>query len=390
MRDQYIRAIAEDGGQTSLFSRVSRLFSREPEAHYGLGSHYVVDLVGAGGAYLVSVVCENHDIPVVDLRTLTTTEPRPIRDIVKYILDKSPRRCALVLDLDDNPLAQKVRSRLLKTRCNLRYRRVVFCLTDHERGDGPAASIPVPGSNKDRKQMLLYHLPELLQIEPGFSPDCLQQLTESMTDYALFEPQVWRGVSVDRTLTEFLSTALYQVVRRVPTNFDPTLQNGTFPSFELEWRRGLAPHLQHTLGIPPDALCPNIHRVIPIGVTSSDAIQAMEVAIPKDLQDPYTITVQSSALDDQCGTIAITQPMQSTVVHVHCLINPGILVDVCRELRAGHKAVVTEVHTMKKQLADTMTEKLSQMEDRHQRTCADFKSDIEALKQLIVHGKRAD
>ena len=61
-----------------------------------------------------------------------------------------------------------------------------------------------------------------------------------------------------------------------------------------------------------------------------------------------------------------------------------------RELRAGHKAVVTEVHTMKKQLADTMTEKLAQMEDRHQRTCADFKSDIEALKQLIVHGKRAD
>ena len=73
--------------------------------------------------------------------------------------------------------------------------------------------------------------------------------------------------------------------------------------------------------------------MIPIGVSSSDAMQAMEVAIPKDIKDPYAITVQSHAVDDQCGTIAITQPMQHTVVNVTCVINPGILIDACREVR---------------------------------------------------------
>jgi hypothetical protein len=54
----------------------------------------------------------------------------------------------------------------------------------------------------------------------------------------------------------------------------------------------------------------------------------MNVAIPKDIQDPYAITVQTCAVDDRCGSIAITQPMQYTVVTVNCMINPGILVDV--------------------------------------------------------------
>jgi hypothetical protein len=104
-----------------------------------------------------------------------------------------------------------------------------------------------------------------------------------------------------------------------------------------------------------------------------DAMQAMEVAIPKDLQDPYAVTVQSSAMDDRCGSIAITQPTRCMVVHINCMINPGILVDVCRELRSGHRDVVSNVHAMNKQLSQMKEEtkkQLSHMKDRHDETLA--------------------
>lgn len=86
------------------------------------------------------------------------------------------------------------------------------------------------------------------------------------------------------------------------------------------------------------------------------AIQALEGAIPTDIQNPYTVTVQSSAVDDQCGSLAITQPMQYTVVHIKCIINPRLFVDVCRELRVGHKAVVNELSNMRKETTTTRTD----------------------------------
>jgi hypothetical protein len=178
-----------------------------------------------------------------------------------------------------------------------------------------------------------------------------------MVDYALFEPRIWKDVCVDGTLEEFLSTAHYQIARRV--RIDHQIGDA-YPSFEMEWRRLLATRLQSSLAVPPVALCPSIHSVIPIGVSQIDALQAMAVAIPKDIQDPYAITVRSSAVEDRCGSIAITQPMRYTVVHVNCMLSPGLLVDVCRELRMGHRSVVSEVHTMSKQLG-TMKEKHDEM-----------------------------
>jgi hypothetical protein len=133
-------------------------------------------------------------------------------------------------------------------------------------------------------------------------------------------------------------------------------------------------------------------------------MQAMEQAIPKDLQNPYAITVQSSAVDDRCGSIAITQPMQYTVVNVNCLITPGILVDVCRELRSGHKAVVEEVHAMTRQLSqredemhrklsqgeeqmNRMHQKLSTMENKHEETCAALTNQLRLIvQQLTTNG----
>jgi hypothetical protein len=158
---------------------------------------------------------------------------------------------------------------------------------------------------------------------------------------------------------EFLTTALYQIVRRVRTD-DPDIGDGVYPSFELEWRRDLAMRLETILPKPPDALCPTIHRVIPIGVSASDAMTAMTAAIPPDVQNPYAITMKSPAIDDRCGTIAITQPMQYTIVNVNCMVDPGILVDVCRELRNAHRDVMSTLHSIARENVD-LREEMSDM-----------------------------
>jgi hypothetical protein len=169
-----------------------------------------------------------------------------------------------------------------------------------------------------------------------------------MVDYVLFEPRVWRQVCVDGTLAEFLSSALFQVVRRV--HCDRQVGEHDYPSFELDWRRSLASRLSAQLPITPEVVCPTIHTIIPVGVSSADALHAITVAMPKNLQNPYVVTVQSSAVDDRCGSLAITQPMHYTVVNINCVISPRLLGDVCRELRVGHKAVVHELSNMR---ADT-------------------------------------
>jgi hypothetical protein len=166
-----------------------------------------------------------------------------------------------------------------------------------------------------------------------------------MVDYVLFEPRVWRQVCIDGTLAEFLSSALFQIVRRIHT--DPQVGDQDYPSFELDWRRSLSSRLKAQLTITPEVVCPTIHTVIPVGVSSADALQALVVAMPKNLQNPYVVTVQSSAVDDRCGSLAITQPMHYTVININCVISPRLLGDVCRELRVGHKAVVHELSNMR-------------------------------------------
>jgi hypothetical protein len=102
----------------------------------------------------------------------------------------------------------------------------------------------------------------------------------------------------------------------------------------------------------------------------------MQVAIPKNIEDPYAITVRSSAVDDQCGSIAITQPFNYTVINVNCSISPGILVDVCKELWTGLKDVVAEVQSMKhtmSQLEHSMQQKLSKQEEKHEQNLSELK-----------------
>ena len=359
MQQNYINAVSYSTTRCIL-SRISDLFVREAETETGRGQHYLVDVLDGGrgcgddGYRLISIVCRAHDIPILDMRTQSS---QPIREMIKTILETSPPRCAILLDVRDNERMQKVCTRIAGKSCDLRYRRVIFCFTDTERHTGQTEScLRVPGSIDDRMAMVLYHLPDRI-VQQAESMACFRPLAESMTDYTLFAPRVWREVCVDGTLAQFLSTALYQIHRHVQS--DPGVGSGDYPSFEVDWRRSLATRLRGTLSKPPVALCPRIHRVIPVGVSSSDAIQSLQLAIPPDIQDPYAVTVQSSAIDDRCGSIAITQPMRYTVIHINCLVNPGILVDVCRELRTGHQAIVAEVHSIRKELS-TMREETNQ------------------------------
>jgi len=365
MQQNYINAVSYSATRCIL-SRISDLFVRETETETGRGQHYLVDVLDGGhgggddGYRLISIVCRAHDIPIVDMRNQSSKPSKPIREVIKTILETSPPRCAILLDVRDNERMQKVCARIAGRSCDLRYRRVIFCFTDTERHTGQTEScLRVPGSIDDRMAMLLYHLPDRI-VQQAESMACFRPLAESMTDYTLFAPRVWREVCVDGTLAQFLSTALYQIHRHVQS--DPGVGSGDYPSFEVDWRRSLATRLGRTLSKPPVALCPHIHRVIPVGVSSADAIQGLQLAIPSDIQDPSAVTVQSSAIDDRCGSIAITQPMRSTVVHINCLVNPGILVDVCRELRTSHQAVVREVHSMRQDMAQQQQETVKQRE----------------------------
>jgi hypothetical protein len=365
MKDAYVEALTACGDDSitknadRLFSRLHNLFVREADTNTGLGSHYLVDVFGSAtggncGVQLISIFCENHEIPLWVGRGKADNEP--IRDIVKRIMEESPPRCAIVLDTRNNALLQKVRTRIARTQCDLRYRRVIFCLTDQDMPAGSFFSIlHVPGSTDDKMAMILYHIPTILRK----NAKSLRPLAEAMVDYTLFEPRIWKNVIVDGTVEEFLSTALYQVVRRV--GVDPGIGDA-FPSFEVAWRTALATKLKSALETPPEVLCPSIHRVIPIGVLPEDAMQAMKVAIPTDIQNPYAITVESAAVDDRCGSIAITQPMKHTVVHIHCTLDTGLLVEVCRELRVGHRAVVSEVQSVRQEVRSIRSDMLAQTE----------------------------
>ena len=378
MGEKYIKAtMYGTDRRENIFKRVSSFFFREAESNHGLGSHYIVDLVGDGGGdQLVSVICENHGIPIIDLRDDLNVDN--IRDVVNSILETSPPRCAFIVDCRENHFMQQVRSRIMHKYCDLRYKRVVFCLTDQETVSGTC--IQVPGSIDDRMSMLLYHIPEIIQHQV-VSLECFRPLAAEMVDYSLLWPMNWRHVRVDGTSEEFMSTAMYQIIRRVRAD-DPGIVDG-YPSFEMEWRSMLARRLHDSLPNSPDALCPTIHRVIPIGVSASDAMQAMTVAIPEDIQDPYTITTHSSAVDDKCGSIVITQPLCHTIVNVNCMIDPGILVDVCRDLRAAHRDVVSRMHTVSTQLTKMQDETRSQLSDMKNTTRIQL-DNMEAMVARLV------
>jgi hypothetical protein len=68
------------------------------------------------------------------------------------------------------------------------------------------------------------------------------------------------------------------------------------------------------------------------------------------------MTVESQASDDKCGSIAIVQETQHTVIHINSSVNPGAMREVCRELRLGYRSVVKELTQTKSELGAQLQE----------------------------------
>jgi len=363
-------------GETSKFRTIYNLFVREVPTDMGRGTHYLYGLVGsayAGARETVYAVAEHQGLSVLDL---TTIRPRalqglPIRDLVKYILTTPPRCAILVaLDADSTHRMHKVLAWFAKQQLDIRYRRVVFCLsTTAEVLPEGIQSTGFPGSTNDKVQMLLFRVPTAVADLPR-----LRRIAQTMTDYAVLEPRLWRLVDKTSTLDVLLSTLAFQVHCRSHVDVEPTLDS--FPSFEAGWRRRFSADLQCRLRPPPKATCQGLHRVVPAGVSPEEALRCIQTALPPDLTDSYALTVASHAVDDQGGSIVISQKTQHLVVTIQCTVDPGILSAVCSELRTGHRLMTQELSKNKVEMTDSLTALNGLV--------TSLQGEIQSLKDLLV------
>jgi hypothetical protein len=337
-------------GVNTKFRAICALFTRDTPTDMGPGEHYLYGMVGstyAGAHETIMAIARHQGIAVMDLTGITARvlEALTIRDIVQFIMD-TPPRCAILLSMESTRM-MKVVKRMAKQQVDLRFRRVVFCLASStERLPDGVESMIFPGSTDDKIQMLLCKVPVLFTADS----DRLRPIAKVMTDYSVFEPRIWCHVETSGNIQNFLSTFMFQVNRCTTIDVEHTLD--IFPSFESGWRRSFAMDLQKQLIPAPDATCRALHSVLPAGVSPQDAIKCIQTAIPNDLTDPYALPVASSAVDDRCGSICITQPTHHVVVHVKCVIDPAILSEVCRELRIGHRQLTQELVKNKHEMID--------------------------------------
>jgi hypothetical protein len=193
-----------------------------------------------------------------------------------------------------------------------------------------------PGTTEDKISMLLYIVPSEF-----VDPVRLHTIAEKLVDYTVFEPKIARLVNTKGSIDDYYSSLHYQVVKRNSGYVDEPLDD--FPSFEVPWRKSMSVSLEKSLVPSPDMTSSGIHRVFPIGVNKQDALQCFQSALPPDLVSPYVLTVESQANEDKCGSIAITQETAHMIIHMNCRVDPGIMTEVCRELRIGHRSVVREM-----------------------------------------------
>jgi hypothetical protein len=393
--EAFEHALCSGQGAETKFRSIYNLFSRATSTDFGTGEHYIVGMVGtvyAGARETVMAVAEHQRIPVLDMtripaRTLLTL---PVRALVQVILE-TPPLCAIIVALDNTGTApslklQKVINRLAKRQLDLRFRRVVFCLMDSVECHADIVhNIAFPGSTEDKLQMLLYRTPVAFR-QGREHTDRFRSIAEAMVDYSVFQPKIWQQVDTRSTLEDFLSTLTFQVHRHSTVELENTLD--VFPSFEAGWRRAFSADLDKQLKPAPDRTCRGIHRVLPAGVSRDEGIKCIQTAIPRDLNEAYTLTVASTAVDDQCGSIYVTQRTQHTIIHLHCTVDPGILSQVCSELRKDNRLIVQELAKnavalkVVEQNSGEITAQLASLK-------RDWKTEVEALKELIVHGKRS-
>jgi hypothetical protein len=239
-----------------------------------------------------------------------------------------------------------------------------------------------PGTIDDRIAMLLYLVP------PKFAdPDRLRVVAKKLRDYKVFQPKIKRLMSTEGTPEEYCSSLHYQVVKRNNDIANETLDE--YPSFEVPWRQSLSEHLQRSLVPSPEMTSLAIHRVFPVGVSSIEALQCIQSALPANLKSPYVMTVESHAVNDKCGSIAIVQEAQHFVININCNVDPGVMSEVVNELRIGIRSVVKELWETKLAIGAKLDEmnkrseenmaKLDEMNKRHA-------ADMAIIKDLVTAG----
>lgn len=364
----------------NMFQRLARLFARIPETDVGPGSQYLCGLIGqpyTGARATVYALATHFNIPILDMTVVTgpTLQSLTIREIIQHITD-TPPRCVILIDMAEERM-QKVIRRMSTTAMDIRSHRVVFCLTmDEMQLPTDVHREHFPGTIDDKIAMLMYRIPMEF-----VDPDRLRAIAASMHDYAVFEPKIWDLIRKD-SADVFFSTLQFQVMRRARFVEDTALDD--FPSFETQWRRSLCRELQQALVPSPDSTSLDIHRVLPAGVSSVDAIKCFQTALPANLVHPYALTVSTESSDSTCGSILITQETVRIIVNIHCNVDPGILVDVCRELRSGHRTMVRELALTKSEMTKELGRTKMEMADQ----LGSLRSELSSLSDLIRSGKR--
>ena len=363
---EYQRAISH--GSDNKIRKIAALFSKEVETDICKGINFIHGLVGgayAGARVLVYAIARIHKIAILDLTEMTprALDSLTMQQIVEYILD-TPPRCAILVHLSSgNERMHKVMKRLAMQELKSTHRRVVFCLTRDD------TTLPTgtrreyfPGTVEDRISMLLYLVP-LAFVDA----DRLRIIAEKMVDYTVFQPKILRLVNTGATIDDYYSSLNYQVIKTNSVCVDEPLDD--FPSFEVPWRKSMSASLGTLLVPSPEMKSSGIHRVIPIGVNKQDAIRCFQSAIPTNIVSPYLLTVESQAIEDKCGSIAITQAKAHIVIHMHCKVDPGIMTEVCRELRVGHRAVVLEMTRTKVDTDKKLTSLHGDVKSLHDEMC---------------------
>jgi hypothetical protein len=236
-----------------------------------------------------------------------------------------------------------------------------------------------PGTIDDRISMLLYNVPTEYA-----DPQRLRIIAEKMRDYTVFDSKLRHLLTSDGTIDEYMQSLHFQIVKNNSTISDDG-SLGDFPSFEIGWRRSLSADLQRSLVPSPQVTSSEIHRVLPIGILPVDAIQCFQSALPMDLTTPYILTVESKASDDKCGSIGITQKTHHIIMNITANVDPGIMTEVCRELRVGYRSVVQELSHTNTQLS-TIDAKFSAKLSALDTKFSALHNEIIVLKDLVKAG----
>ena len=348
----------------------------------GPGYNFMHGLVGracTGARETVEALARFNVCSLLDMTKITdrALESLTIADIIAHILSTPPRCVVLVhLENNDHDRMYKVMKRLARQEVDLRRGCFhVFCMTENELylPPGVLRRDHFPGTVDDRVAMLKYLLPRKFNDD-----DRLRSIGDDLQDYAILGPRIFPNLCTDGTADKLFDSLHFEVAKRNGAASDGPMDD--FPAFETAWRRSLSVNLQKQLVPSPEVACSAIHSVLPMGVSQAEAIRCFQDALPPDLTPPYVLTVSSKASNDECGAVTITQQTRHIVVHIRCSVDPGIMTDVCRELRAGYRAVVQELSQNKLQVLAHHTK----MEEKF----SSLQNDINSLRGLLEAGNR--